>query len=78
MIERTSILVVDDVVVRIAVAGHLDRTAAFRFPRLPMPRRLIAILSELSLPVDAVLCDVELPGEINGFSLKQWAVGSET
>jgi DNA-binding response OmpR family regulator len=71
------VLVVDEVEVRIALSSYLRSNCGFRVYEAADGHEAVTILSEPRLRVDAVLCDVELSGEINGFGLKQWASASK-
>ena len=74
---RTTVLIVDEVIVRIALASYLRSNCGSRVYEAADGREAITILSEPRLHVDSVLCDVELSGKINGFELKQWVATSK-
>lgn len=77
MAERTeqlkSILIVDgDVIVRHAIADYLRR-CGYTVIEASSTDEAVTVLSDLNLPVDAILCDAEAPGTLNAFQLRVWA-----
>src|SRR5215475_1706767 len=66
-----SVLVVeDDVLVRVVVAGYL-RDCGFEVIEAGDASEAIRIL-EAGIEVDVVFSDVNMPGDMDGFGLAQW------
>lgn len=77
MAEQTgqlkSILVVDgDVLVRHAISDYLRR-CGYIVVEASSTDEAVAVLSDESLAIDAILCDAEAPGSLNAFQLRLWA-----
>jgi CheY-like chemotaxis protein len=67
-----TVLVVDgDVITRIVVSDYL-RHCGFRVIEAHDANEAQQALEYKSFNVDIVLCDIDLPGEINGFQLARW------
>ncbi|PSJ39978.1 DNA-binding transcriptional response regulator [Allosphingosinicella deserti] len=66
------ILVVDgDVLVRHAISDYL-RSCGYTVIEASSTDEAGTVLSDDSVPVDAVLCDAEAPGGRNAFQLRAW------
>lgn len=66
-------MIVDgEVLVRHAVADYLRR-CGYVVIEAANTDEAIVVLSEQSLALDAMLCDVKIPGSMNGFELRLWA-----
>jgi CheY-like chemotaxis protein len=77
MAEQTeqlkSILVVDgDVLVRHAISDYLRR-CGYTVIEASSTDEAVAVLSDETLTIDAILCDAEAPGSLNAFQLREWA-----
>jgi CheY-like chemotaxis protein len=77
MAEQTeqlkSILMVDgDVLVRHAISDYLRR-CGYTVIEASSTDEAVAVLSDESLAIDAILCDAEAPGSLNAFQLRLWA-----
>jgi CheY-like chemotaxis protein len=71
--KAETILVVDgDVITRIVIADYL-RNCGYRVVEARDAGEAKAALSYDSFSIDVILCDVDLPGEMSGFQLRQWA-----
>src|ERR1700712_2377540 len=67
------ILVVDgDVLVRHAIADYL-RDCGYAVVEASSPDEAAIVLEEVSLPIEAVLCDANAPGSRNAFQFRSWA-----
>ncbi|MER8567044.1 response regulator [Mesorhizobium sp. M0924] len=65
-------MVVDgDVITRIVIADYL-RNCGYRVVEARDADEARAALNYDSFSIDVILCDVGLPGEMNGFQLRQW------
>ena len=68
-----SILMVDgDVLVRHAIADYL-RDCGYVVVEAATTDEAKTVLAELSLGVDAVLCEAQAPGSLNAFEFRSWA-----
>lgn len=69
---RPTILVVDgEVLVRHAIADYL-RDCGYAVIEAATAEEAQIVLAEATLVIAAMLCDVSLPGEMNGFQLRKW------
>jgi DNA-binding NtrC family response regulator len=69
------VLIVDfDVIARHEIAEYL-RSCGFRVLEANGTDEAVVVLAHRDLPVDAVLCDAEAPGEMGSFALSRWARG---
>jgi DNA-binding NtrC family response regulator len=70
--QRDAILLVDaEVLVRHALADYL-RDCGYVVIEAASSDEAIVVLNEAKLAVNAVLCDAEIGGSMNGFQLRQW------
>ncbi|HEY3636975.1 MAG TPA: response regulator [Rhizomicrobium sp.] len=70
--RRPTVLLVDDeFLIRLALSDFLQE-CGFKTLEATDAERAIAALETLETPIDVVLTDVRMPGEINGFGLAQW------
>ncbi len=68
-----TILVVDDeVLLRAPIAQYL-RDCGYRVLEAANADEAMTILEKSDIQVDVVLCDVEMPGAVNGFIFAKWA-----
>ena len=66
-----TILVVDEeVMVRFAIADYL-RDCGYRVMEAASAKEAMLVMGTRDVPVDIVLCDAALKGEVNGFALAQ-------
>jgi CheY-like chemotaxis protein len=67
-----TVLVVDaEVLVRMAISAYL-RDCGYRVVEAASADEALAVLRQTDLTIDAVLCDVALPGSMDGFALARW------
>lgn len=79
MIEQTTkqktlatiIVVEDDVLVRMAIAGYL-RECGYRVIETATSDEALLVLDRSGLRVDVFFSAVEVPGALDGFALTQW------
>jgi CheY-like chemotaxis protein len=64
------LIVEDEILIRVAVAEYLRR-AGYRVVEAADAAEAIAVFSSGEL-IDVVLCDVDLPGTMDGLSLARW------
>ncbi|ESW79382.1 hypothetical protein X773_18225 [Mesorhizobium sp. LSJC285A00] len=70
--QSQTILVVDgDVIARCVIADYL-RHCGYRVIEAHFAREAQQALNYAEFGVDTVLCDVDLPGNMNGFQLSKW------
>lgn len=60
-----------DVLVRLAMAQYL-RDCGYRVVETATSEEVVIVLDRSEVPVELVMCDVEIPGEKNGFALSHW------
>ena len=76
--QSESVLVVDgNVLVRHAIADYL-RACGYVVIEAASTDEAVIVLERDSLGVDAVLCDAEAPGTMNGFQFRAWAQGQRS
>lgn len=68
---ETVLVVEDDVLVRLVIAGYL-RDCGYRVLEAASADEAVQLLQRGEAQVDVVLTDVEMPGEMDGFALAQW------
>jgi len=67
-----TVLVIDDeVLIRISIAQYL-RDCGYRVLEAANADEAVTILQKPDIQVDVVLCDVEMPGSMNGFGFMKW------
>jgi CheY-like chemotaxis protein len=64
------LVVEDEILIRVAVAEYLRR-AGYRVVEAAEAAEAIAVFAS-GEPIDVVLCDVDLPGTMDGLSLARW------
>jgi DNA-binding response OmpR family regulator len=76
--DRTpTILVVDDeVLIRMALSDYLQE-CGFKVLEAGTASEAIAVLKASESPIDLVISDVVMPGEMDGFGLAQWIRASQ-
>lgn len=67
----TILIAEGDVLVRLAIAQYL-RDCGYRVLEAASSGEVVVVLDRSEVPVDLVMCDVEIPGEKNGFALSHW------
>jgi CheY-like chemotaxis protein len=68
-----TVLVIDDeVLIRISIAHYL-RDCGYRVLEAANADEAVTILQKPDIQVDVVLCDVEMPGSMNGFGFMKGA-----
>jgi CheY-like chemotaxis protein len=67
----TVLLVEDEVLVRLVVAGYL-RECGYRVYEAANAREAVAILQSPEVSIDVVFSDVQMPGDLDGFGLARW------
>jgi DNA-binding NtrC family response regulator len=68
-----TVLVIDDeVLIRISIAQYL-RDCGYRVLEAANADEAVTILQKPDIQVNVVLCDVEMPGSMNGFGFMKWA-----
>jgi CheY-like chemotaxis protein len=68
-----TVLVIDDeVLVRMPIAQYL-RDCGYRVLEAANADEAMIVLAKSDIQVDVVLCDVEMPGAMNGFGFAKWA-----
>ncbi|MCW5713546.1 MAG: response regulator [Bauldia sp.] len=66
------IMVADgDVLVRLAIAQYL-RDCGYRVVEAASSDDVALVLDRSEVPVELVMCDIEIPGDRNGFALSHW------
>jgi CheY-like chemotaxis protein len=68
--QPTVLVVEDEMLIRSAVAEYL-RKLGYRVVEAADAAEAVAVFSS-GEPIDVVLCDVELPGTMDGLSLGRW------
>lgn len=67
-----TVLVVDaEVLVRMTISAYL-RDCGYRVVEAASAEEALAVLRQTDIRVDAVLCDIALPGSMDGFALARW------
>jgi CheY-like chemotaxis protein len=69
---ETVLVVEDDVLVRLVIAAYL-RDCGYRVIEAASADEAVRLLESGEPHVDVLLTDVEMPGEMDGFGLAQWA-----
>lgn len=67
----TILIAEGDVLVRLAIAQYL-RDCGYRVLEAASSGEVMVVLDRSEVPVELVMCDVEIPGEKNGFALSHW------
>ena len=70
-VAETVLLVEDDVLVRLVIAGYL-RDCGYRVLEAASADEALRLLERDEPRVDVVLTDIEMPGQMDGFALAQW------
>lgn len=68
---RQTVLVVEEVLVRLALADYL-RDCGYKVVEAASAEEALLVLKEAALAVDVLFSAVELPGAMDGFGLAQW------
>lgn len=68
---ETVLVVEDDVLVRLVIAGYL-RECGYRVIEAASADEAVRLLQRDDLRIDVVLTDVEMPGTMDGFALAHW------
>jgi DNA-binding NtrC family response regulator len=68
---RATILVVEEVLVRLALADYL-RDCGYKVVEAADAEEAVQVLKQSPLPVDVLFSAVELSGAMDGFGLSQW------
>ncbi|MCL6730322.1 response regulator [Sphingomonas hankyongi] len=72
--QSECVLVIDgDVLVRHAIADYL-RNCGYIVIEASTTDEARTVLNEVSLAVDAAICDAEAPGSLNAFEFRAWAL----
>jgi CheY-like chemotaxis protein len=69
--EETILVVEDDAVIRLVIAGHL-RDCGYRVIEAADAEEAVTVLEQRDSRVSVVFTDIEMPGEMDGFALAQW------
>lgn len=70
--DSGSVLVAEgDVLVRLAIAQYL-RDCGYRVLEAASSEEVVVVLDRSEVLVDLVLCDISIPGGMNGFTLSHW------
>jgi CheY-like chemotaxis protein len=69
---KTILVLEGDVPIRTAVV-ELLRDCGYRVFEMATTDEAIATLKGTALPVDAVICEIDIPGILSGFEFAQWA-----
>ena len=70
--RKPTVLIVDDeFMIRIALSDFLQE-CGFKTLEATNAERAIAVLETLDIPIDVVLSDVRMPGQMDGFGLATW------
>jgi DNA-binding response OmpR family regulator len=69
--KPTVLLVDDEFLIRLALSDFLQE-CGFKTLEARDAEQAIAALESLDTPIDVVLTDVRMPGQMNGFGLAQW------
>lgn len=69
--NRTVLVVEDDPVIRLNIAGYL-RTCGFRVVEASSAAEAIQIMQSDEAQVELVFSEVQLPGDIDGLGLSHW------
>jgi DNA-binding response OmpR family regulator len=72
LVVDTVLVVDDEVLVRIPIAQYL-RDCGYRVLEAANADEAVTILEKDDFQVDVVLCDVEIPGAVDGFGFAKWA-----
>ena len=68
---HTVLIVEDEIFVRFAIAEYL-RDCGYRVIEAASADEALTILRRPEISVDVVLCDIEMPGSMDGFGLSSW------
>jgi two-component system, response regulator PdtaR len=68
--QATVLVVEDEILIRAAVAEHL-RISGYTVVEAADAAEAVAVFVS-GEPIDAVMCDVDLPGTMDGLSLARW------
>jgi DNA-binding response OmpR family regulator len=68
---QTLLVVEDEILVRLAISDYL-RECGFKVIEATNADEALIVLQEADIRIDMVLCDVEMPGSMDGFGLSQW------
>jgi CheY-like chemotaxis protein len=72
LVVDTVLVIDDEVLVRMPIAQYL-RDCGYRVLEAANADEAMIVLAKSDIQVDVVLCDVEMPGAMNGFGFAKWA-----
>jgi len=70
-VQETILVVEDDVLVRMPIAGYL-RDCGYKVVEAASADEAMAVLLHQEIAIDVVFSDIEMPGTVDGFGLAKW------
>ena len=69
---ETVLVVEDEVLIRMPISQYL-RDCGYRVLEASNADEAVIIMQKPDIQIDVVLCDIEMPGAMNGFGFAKWA-----
>ena len=72
LVNDTVMVIEDEVLIRMPISQYL-RDCGYRVLEAANADEAVIIMQKLDIQIDVVLCDIEMPGAMNGFGFAKWA-----
>ena len=72
LVTDTVMVIEDEVLIRMPISQYL-RDCGYRVLEAANADEAVTIMQKPDIHVDVVVCDIEMPGAMNGFAFAKWA-----
>lgn len=72
LVNDTVMVIEDEVLIRMPISQYL-RDCGYRVLEAANADEAVIIMQKPDIQIDVVLCDIEMPGGMNGFGFAKWA-----